>query len=162
MGTQVGATESIKLYDWVYLISPDSATATLQFGQKYTVNKVDGDFITVTNSWGKNSVLHVAELTKEDPALAKYVAELTERVPEDKEAPLETQVGGEHYKHFPIQPVEYIEKNGLGFCEGNAIKYLTRWQRKGGLQDLEKAKHNIEILISLVKSGARSGAMVTP
>ena len=55
--------------------------------------------------------------------------------------PFETQVGGDHYKNMPIQPAEFIAKNGLGFFEGNAIAYLCRWKVKGGVQDLRKAIH---------------------
>lgn len=57
------------------------------------------------------------------------------------------QVGGDHYKTFPVQPTEYIMKNNLGFAEGNAIKYITRYKEKGGVEDLEKAKHYIDLLI---------------
>lgn len=57
------------------------------------------------------------------------------------------QVGGTHYKDLNIQPVEYILKNGLGFCEGNVIKYITRWRNKNGVEDLKKARHYIDILI---------------
>lgn len=52
----------------------------------------------------------------------------------------------DHYD-FKIQPVEFIMKNGLGFCEGNVIKYISRWQLKNGREDLLKAKHYIDILI---------------
>lgn len=62
---------------------------------------------------------------------------------------LEAQVGGDHYKSKAIQPVEYIHANGLGFCEGNVIKYVTRWKDKNGLKDLEKARHYLDILIQL-------------
>lgn len=62
---------------------------------------------------------------------------------------LDVQVSGDHYKKLKIQPVEYIHANGIGFCEGSAIKYLTRWRDKGGIADLEKAKHFIELLIEL-------------
>lgn len=62
---------------------------------------------------------------------------------------LDTQVAGAHYKNRAIQPVEYIHANGLGFCEGSVIKYVTRWRDKGGIADLEKAKHFIELLIEL-------------
>lgn len=62
---------------------------------------------------------------------------------------LETQVGGDHYKKKAIQPVEYIHANGLGFCEGNVIKYVTRWRDKNGVKDLEKARHYLDILIQL-------------
>jgi hypothetical protein len=60
---------------------------------------------------------------------------------------LDRQVGGEHYNIKAIQPVQYILENGLGFCEGNVIKYVTRWQDKGGIADLRKAIHYLELLI---------------
>ncbi len=63
--------------------------------------------------------------------------------------PLETQIGGAHYKKLAIQPVEYIHANKLGFFEGSVIKYVTRWRDKGGVADLEKAKHFIDLLIQL-------------
>lgn len=62
---------------------------------------------------------------------------------------LEKQEGGDHYKKLAIQPVEYIHANGIGYFEGNVIKYVSRWREKNGVQDLEKAKHYIELLIEL-------------
>ena len=62
---------------------------------------------------------------------------------------LNVQVAGDHYKKQAIQPVQYIHANGIGFFEGNVIKYVTRWRDKGGIADLEKAKHYIELLIEL-------------
>ncbi len=62
---------------------------------------------------------------------------------------LTEQVGGNHYKDLPIQPVEYIYANALGYFEGNVIKYLSRWRKKNGIADLMKAKHYIELLIEL-------------
>jgi len=62
------------------------------------------------------------------------------------------QVGGNHYKKYKIQPVEFIIKNNIGFVEGNIIKYVLRFKEKGGVQDLEKAKHYIELLIDSSKS----------
>ena len=61
----------------------------------------------------------------------------------------ETQVGGNHYKDLKIQPIEYIHANGLDYFEGNVIKYITRHRKKNGKQDLEKAKHYIDLLIEL-------------
>jgi hypothetical protein len=66
-----------------------------------------------------------------------------------EDSALKTEVGGGHYKDFAIQPVNFIHENGIGFCEGNAIKYLCRWRQKGGIQDLEKAKHYIDMLIEM-------------
>ena len=65
--------------------------------------------------------------------------------------PLETQVGGSHYKDLKIQPIEFIHANNIPFCEANAIKYLCRWRNKNGVQDLLKARHYIDLLISLEK-----------
>ena len=67
----------------------------------------------------------------------------------EKQTALDTQVDGDHYKKLKIQPVEYIHANGIGFFEGNVIKYVTRWRDKGGVKDLEKAIHNIQLLIEL-------------
>lgn len=60
---------------------------------------------------------------------------------------LDVQRGGDHYKNLSIQPVEFVMKNHMGFCEGNVVKYVTRWRNKGGLQDLDKAQHFIQFLI---------------
>ena len=62
---------------------------------------------------------------------------------------LREQVGGDHYSKLAIQPVTYINANGLSYLQGNVIKYVTRYKDKNGLQDLEKAKHYIEMLIEL-------------
>ena len=63
--------------------------------------------------------------------------------------PLAVQVAGDHYKKLKIQPIEYIHANGIPFAEGNVIKYVTRWREKGGIKDLEKARHFIDLLIEL-------------
>ena len=57
------------------------------------------------------------------------------------------QVGGSHYKDMVVQPSEFINKNKLQFAEGNAIKYICRHAHKGEVQDLEKAKHYIDMII---------------
>ncbi len=62
---------------------------------------------------------------------------------------LQQQVGGDHYRAKGIQPIEYIHANNLGFCEGNVVKYVTRWRDKGGEADLRKAIHYLELLIQL-------------
>lgn len=65
---------------------------------------------------------------------------------------LKKQVGGEHYKHHAIQPAEYSYANKLGWHEGEVVKYVTRWRKKGGIPDLEKAIHVLELLIELEAS----------
>ena len=62
---------------------------------------------------------------------------------------LNKQVGGSHYRDKGIQPIIYIHANDLGFCEGNVVKYVTRWREKNGVADLKKAIHYLELLIEL-------------
>lgn len=62
---------------------------------------------------------------------------------------LNIQVGGRHYKDMPIQPIEYIQRNRLNFCEGNVVKYISRWRQKGGVEDLQKVLHYVNLLIEL-------------
>jgi len=64
-----------------------------------------------------------------------------------------TQVGGTHYQHLAIQPNEYITKNNLGWNEANVVKYITRWRSKGGIEDLRKARHYLDMLIEMACSG---------
>ena len=65
----------------------------------------------------------------------------------DGSKPLDVQVGGDHYKSMAIQPMEYSMANKLDACQHTIIKYVTRFRDKGGIQDLEKAKHCIDLLI---------------
>jgi hypothetical protein len=66
------------------------------------------------------------------------------------------QVAGGHYKQFKYQTWDVINDWGLGFFDGNAVKYLSRWQHKGGIDDLRKAKHYIEKLIELETAPSES------
>jgi len=53
----------------------------------------------------------------------------------------------QHHYDFPIQPIDFIIANELGFCEGNIIKYVMRYKRKNGVEDLRKASQYIDFLI---------------
>ena len=59
----------------------------------------------------------------------------------------DSQIGGNHYKSFKIQPIEFITINGLGYIVGNIIKYVCRYKSKNGIEDLRKARHYIDMLI---------------
>jgi len=63
--------------------------------------------------------------------------------------------GPDHYRQMPIQPVVFAHRNRLGFIEGSVVKYVCRWRLKGGLADLEKARHFIDLLIQLETDPAR-------
>lgn len=57
------------------------------------------------------------------------------------------QEGGTHYKQFRYETWDVIVDWNLGYLDGNAVKYLSRWRLKGGIQDLKKARHYIDKLI---------------
>tara|TARA_R110000796_G_scaffold176805_1_gene293688 strand:+ start:1696 stop:1953 length:258 start_codon:yes stop_codon:yes gene_type:complete len=64
----------------------------------------------------------------------------------------DVQVGGNHYKDMAIQPITFVLANNLGFCEGNVIKYVSRWGAKNGIEDLKKARHYLDLLIEKVEA----------
>ena len=66
--------------------------------------------------------------------------------------PYERQVDGDHYQKLAIQPMQYSLLNGLDACQHTVIKYITRFRDKGGIKDLEKAKHCIDMLIEFEMS----------
>lgn len=66
--------------------------------------------------------------------------------------PLDRQVGGTHYVALPIQPMLYSMANKLDACQHTIIKYVTRFRAKGGIEDLRKAMHCIELLIDYEES----------
>lgn len=65
------------------------------------------------------------------------------------ESAKENQIGGNHYKAYEIQPVEFCQLNKLNYCESNIIKYVTRHKSKNGEEDLLKAKHYLELLLEI-------------
>ena len=64
------------------------------------------------------------------------------------------QIGGDHYKKLRIQPMRYSMENQLDPLQHTVIKYVTRFRDKGGVQDLEKAKHCIDMLIQYELTGS--------
>lgn len=60
---------------------------------------------------------------------------------------LEQQVAGDHYVKYAVQPVEFIRRNGIPYIEGCIIKYVVRHRDKGGVEDLRKARHFLDMLI---------------
>lgn len=66
-----------------------------------------------------------------------------------KQNPFDTQIGGYHYTKLAIQPMQYSMKNNLNPLQHTIIKYITRYKDKNGLDDLQKAKHCIDMLIEL-------------
>lgn len=71
---------------------------------------------------------------------------INDATPEEWNRAAAKQIGGTHYD-LTIQPIDYIMKNGLGYCEGNVVKYITRHQDKGGPQDIHKAIHYCQFIL---------------
>jgi hypothetical protein len=65
---------------------------------------------------------------------------------------LDKQIGGNHYRGFKIQPIEFITKNKLSFIQGCIIKYICRFENKNGIQDLEKIKHYCDLQIQMLQN----------
>jgi len=60
-----------------------------------------------------------------------------------------TQVGGDHYKDFAIQPCEFLRANNVPHAEGEVIYKVLRHRQKNGREDLEKAIHAIQLIIDI-------------
>ncbi len=65
--------------------------------------------------------------------------------------PQDKQIGGSHYKNYSISPYDFISKNKLNFFQGVCIKYIIRYLKKSGVQDLEKVKHYCDLEIKRLK-----------
>jgi Protein of unknwon function (DUF3310) len=76
---------------------------------------------------------------------------------QDQGNPLDVQVGGGHYKGKAIQPVEFISANNLNFLEGCIVKRITRWRDKNGIEDLQKIKHEVDLLIAMEQKYGNAG-----
>lgn len=63
--------------------------------------------------------------------------------------PFTVQISGDHYKDYAIQPAKYVHANRIPYLEGSVIYYVTRWREKGGIKDLEKAIHTLQLLLKL-------------
>jgi hypothetical protein len=112
----------------------------------------DTEVFTVTkwriHSDDKESQISEKEKTLE--WLSNPMTPCSEEIPchfVDIKSPLSTQIGGDHYTKLAIQPMQYSMKNGLDPLQHTIIKYVTRFRDKDGIEDLEKAKHCIDMLI---------------
>lgn len=56
----------------------------------------------------------------------------------------ENYQGEAHYKGYQYEPIKFITDMKFDFVQGNILKYLVRYRKKNGLQDLKKAKNYAE------------------
>lgn len=52
-----------------------------------------------------------------------------------------------HYTQGSMETIEAIEGLNLNYHQGNIIKYVSRYNMKGGIQDLQKARWYLDRLI---------------
>jgi hypothetical protein len=60
----------------------------------------------------------------------------------------DVQIGGDHYKS-EYQHWDFVEHLGLDYLQGCATKYISRWRKKNGVEDLKKSLHYIQKLIEV-------------
>lgn len=53
------------------------------------------------------------------------------------------QVGGDHYKS-EYQHWDWVENVQLPYLLAQVTRYVTRWKKKNGIEDLQKAIHYID------------------
>lgn len=59
----------------------------------------------------------------------------------------------EHYTRYETQPIDFItETVGPGFIVGNVIKYVLRYDRKNGVEDVKKARRYCDFLLNMLES----------
>ena len=72
------------------------------------------------------------------------------------------QVGGDHYPTSEFQPWDLGWRYGIGAVEFMLIKYVSRWRRKNGVEDLEKAQHVLVKLEEIEDVGYEPPGAVGP
>ena len=87
---------------------------------------------------------------KEEDVLDNAFSELMERIRTNTETV-------NHPKHYGgegnvYEAINVIEAYDMGFLDGNVLKYLLRYRKKNGLEDLKKAKWYLERLITNIEN----------
>lgn len=72
----------------------------------------------------------------------------------------DSQIGGDHYKALQPEPWDVIWQWQRDYLVGSAIKYLSRWDHKGGVDDLRKAAHFIQKRIEIAEAAERDATAV--
>lgn len=55
------------------------------------------------------------------------------------------QIGGNHYKGG-YEHWDFVVDTGQSYLQGCATKYISRWKKKNGLEDLKKSLHYVQKL----------------
>ena len=78
------------------------------------------------------------------------------RATQSSDSAFSEQVGGDWYRKLRIQPLDYAMDNNLNACQTKVVKYISRYNLKHKnikeqIQDLNKAKHTIDMLIEKIQ-----------
>ena len=117
----------------------------------YQVRTTDTDMVINVFQFGDEALLLIEEMVKFDDRTehSAYDSEFWGDMKSPVGAETRTeQVGGDHYSKMTIQPIEFINANSLSYMQGNVVKYVCRYRDKNGIEDLEKAKHYIDMMIA--------------
>jgi len=130
--------------EWIEMNQPKPTAST------FPIDSSIRDKVLATGKWKDD-----ADKTIE---LLQNIGGVLEPELKEPQSALDRQVGGNHYKGFAIQPVEFSERNGLTFIEGNIIKYICRYRQDGGegVKDLRKVIDYVEKLIEMRYPEAKS------
>jgi len=66
------------------------------------------------------------------------------------------QEGGDHYQ-AEYQHWDWVPDIGMGYLAGNATKYVSRWQKKNGIQDLLKGMSYVDKILTTDMTHYRRG-----
>lgn len=149
---------------WIFTarVSLDENEATEIIAEWLIANKINVVGITAikhkffTEFWDdraiqviKNQGVFVVnpDSIEEVPVTPVFLPDVEE--PRTPSSALDVQEGGQHYKRFVIQPVEFAFKNNMPFLDANAFKYICRHRFKNGMQDLRKARHYLELIAEM-------------
>ena len=116
---------------------------------KYKVHYERGEFYPYqVRTTDTDMVINVFQFEDEAILLIEEMVKFDDRMETQFVSDVRSQVGGDHYSKMTIQPIEFINANGLSYMQGNVIKYVCRYRDKNGIEDLEKAKHYIDMMIA--------------
>lgn len=88
---------------------------------------------------------------KETVSMPNIISGLDQNIAERK-AQDSSAINPFHYSRWEIEPLDFITANNLDFLRGNIIKYIMRYDAKGGLEDLKKARVYLDRLIEKIEA----------
>jgi hypothetical protein len=153
-----GLTILVEVYLFKDITLPEDSDPVVKAGAPVQLRitfqgRCDSDARIVAEDWINWTHNQCVERVSQGPLTASGVGNPSRRRSDAAAPPRSVanlrQEGGDHYKQAMIEPWDYIVANGLGFLEGNAVKYLTRFRSKGGVEDLKKARHYLDKLIEV-------------